>query len=329
MKYPRIVKNILENIGNALKLHSESNKSDESSIIIKSILELSLKVIFMLPPNKISEILSSQSSLVQYIADLIVFQGENCDEIIPYLEEIDKQVIKEYDYAKKCVESLEASIKIKQMLAHEKLLPITSPQMLHNAIDFFGRVMPILEFQQDLPIQNFVLDLNVYSFLLENDSNMASRFKDCQDLLLALLSSPIELVRQNTIQAVKSSVTDVIEMKGIAQGILRNQVIKKFLLKEPVIGYIVVNCPELHCVIPRILEKLEDYGILLPYFTVLQGLSGLNPDLGGLVHTLTNQEAASQPLRFIRDLFSKNPSNRILASQILRKCNSPDTIQSE
>ncbi|CAG9310971.1 unnamed protein product [Blepharisma stoltei] len=327
LKYPKVVNNILEKIGNALQQHSEKPNSNENSIIIKSILELGLKFIFMLPPDRISECLSKQSNLSKFIADLIVFQGENCDEILPYLEEIDKDAVKEFEYAKKCMEAIEASIKIKQLLAHQKTLPITSPEMFYNAIIFFERVMPVLEFQQDLPIQNPILDLNVYSQLLSQDSTLDSRSQQCQNLLLALLASPIETVKQNTFKAVKAAVIEDIAMTGIGEGVIRSKAIKSLLLQEPILGFLIISCTEIHDVIPRVLETLEDYNKLVPYFTILQGLSAINPNLGGIIHTLTNQQPASQPLRFIRDLFSQNSSNRILAAQILKSCHTPENIQ--
>ena len=320
---------MLELLSGSIFFHTE--KSDtldklESGVYIRKIIEIAQNILLQLPVKEITQCLSKESLLAKYFADYLVFQGENCKEILPYLEEIDENLVKEYKYAESCIQALEAYKTMKQILLHEQVLPIANFGVFSKAVDFFSKIMPVLEFESGSRIPSAILDLNCYSIYIETNSTANPQKTQCENLLLGLLCCSIPSVVELTIQIMIEALDNDSVLSGIAEGANRKQLAKQVMLNSNILSVLVIKIQNTS-IICKLMESPEDYELLLPLFTIIQSYPEENFE--GILHMLTISTSALQPLRFIRDLFSVNNSRRAVAVMVLRNTNSPEDIQQE
>lgn len=328
-KYPKIISKILDQLSSNIFYHTEkSNTMDypESNLYIKHMINIAAKILLMLPPKQISSCITKNSSISNYLADFLIFQGEKCEELLPYLEEIDPNMVAQYKYAEKCIKALENYKTMKQILLCEKVLPIANLSVFHKALEFFENTMPVLEFENNSKIPSAVLDLNCYSLYLEINSTVDPKKAECQGLLLGLLSSTIPSVVLSTLDAILDGLSTDTPLFGLASGTSRKELLKKVVQQAEVLSILIIKHQNLR-IIMKVMENPEDYSLLLPYYTILQSIS--DDSFESILYLITLSTPAIQPLRFIRDLFSKNNSRRAIASIVLKNTNTPEGIQSE
>lgn len=327
--YPKVVMKMLDLLSESIFFHTEkSNSMDklEAGVFIRKIVDVAEKIILKLPVGGISQCMSKGGQIVKYLAEFIVFQGENCEKLLPYLEEIDKSLVDEYKHAESCVQAVEAYKTMKQLLLHEQVLPISNLGVFSKAIDFFKKILPVLEFQGGGKVPAAILDLNCYSLYIEKNSTSDPKKSECQELLLGLLCSSLPAVVDQTLQVIEEALERDIELTGIASGTSRKSLVKQVVLQSNFLSVLLVKHRN-GKILTMVLENPEDYEVLLPLFTVIQSLN--DERLEGILHFLTSANPPVQPLRFIRDLFSVNPSRRAVALMVLRHINAPENIQKE
>ena len=320
---------MLEILSETIFFHTEKTNSldkQESRVFIKKIITTAKKIILMLPIQEISLILQKNSQISKNFADFIVFEGENCEELLPYLEKIDENLVNEYKYAEKCVQGLEAYKTMKQILINESILPIQNYSVFTKAIDFFHKIVSVLEFEEGSRVLNAIIDLNCYSLFIEENSSQDCKKDDCQNIFLGLLCSNLSKVVNSTLEILNDCVNTEALLTGIAAGASRLNLVKKLILEPKVFQVLIIkhSSSKLLC---KVLSSPKDYELVLPLFTIVSSIQDEN--LEGVLHLLTISNPAIQPLKFIRDLFSKNPNRRAISSMILKNSNSPEEIQQE
>ena len=328
LKFPKLVKKLFDSLGESIHLYVQNSNTmqlPESKVLIRSILELGIRIMLMLPVNSIADCLSADSELAKYLSDYFVFQGEDCTQILPYIEAIDPQATKEYQHAQKVSNAIHASLQLNQILAAEKHVPVSSPKMLHNALDFFEKLLAGVEFSS-VPTE-VVIDLNIYSYILVRDSALEINIEKANELLLAMMSCKLEPVRTNCILKMKEALQDQTEFPGVGSGYLRSEVAKQVFFTKKILEHFIYKNKAASELLPLMLETQEEYQALVPYFTFLQSYASSDPELAAIVHFITSHCSQTQPLRFIRDLFSKNPATRSLACKIIQSCSEPEQIQ--
>lgn len=321
-----VVRNLFEKLGYSISVLIKKNilELKEGRLYIESILNLCTKIISSLEVSKISEYLSKDSKILSYLWEYNIFSNKSTDILLPYLQQIDSSSYQDFLYAQKCEEALNASIKLKETLILEHVVPITSIGMYYNALEFFPNVLPAFEFDLELPLPSAILDLNCYGMIIKEDSTMDARLSVPQGLLLALLNCPIEAISQKTVDVIKASLESHKELGGIGRGAVRREIVRKVLMQDCILAELIYK--ENVEILVAIVERNEDYEALVPYLTYLQALVNKYPILSGIIHLICNRHPELQQLKYLRDLFSKNNTIRAMAASVLRTADSQESL---
>lgn len=328
-EYPKVLGTMLDLLSSSITTHTEKNSTldkPQAGVYIKKLINTAKRILLTLPVSSIGKCLDKSSNILKHLANYLVFQGEDCEKLLPYIEQLDPELVNEYQYGVKCSQALEAYKTMKQMLVNEKILPIPNLGVFNKAVEFFGKVVPVLEFDPSVSLISSIVDLACYSLYIEKNSTSLSYKEKCLDLVLALVCSTLPVVYEITMDVIAEFLDTEIELTGIAAGNKRKDLVKELVLNSDLLAVIIVkhkNCKLLY----KLLETPEDYEKVLPFFTILQSFGDDN--LEGILHMLTISTPAAQPLRFIRDLFNASPSRRTIAVMVLRNATSPEKIQEE
>jgi len=62
-------------------------------------LKLGTCILLHISPDEASSVLGRNDSLLRFISDFIIFQGLECDDLLPYIQKCDPEAMEDYAYA--------------------------------------------------------------------------------------------------------------------------------------------------------------------------------------------------------------------------------------
>lgn len=327
LKHPSVIQRMLDNIAASITLHTQINASSdvvECKVYIQKMLKIVELILISIPTSSVALCLKKSSAIVPHIAEYLIFQQDTARELLPYIQEVDQDMVSEFYYAEKCQKAIESYKTMNQLLMHEEVLPINNISGFNKAVDFFSNILPALEFSNSSLIISAILDLNCYSLYIEKNSTNDSKKQQCLSLSLSLLTSTLPSIVSITLDKIEDFLNTEKTLLGLAQGSKRKDLLRELILNSEML-YILIVKYKASSIITRLMKEPEDYEKLVPVFTVLQGFNDEN--LEGILHMVSITNPVLHPLRFFRDLFSASPSRRAIAVTVLRSSKTPEKIQ--